>query len=188
MPITERSPAVRRHLDVQHRVVQAEHLLHVRARLEALGQYQDALVQGRDAELVGRAQHAVRDHTADLARAERLRQERHGRAGAREGHQVSSSHVADADHDLLFPRTRVHAREAELLAVRVVANLEHPSDDHSVEVLPRTLDRLDLGALVGEELCELVRRELRRAELAEPVQDDLHATPSNCSRNRTSPS
>ena len=180
--------AVGRDLDVEHGVVEPEDLLHVPTRLDALGQDQDAVVRRRDAELVGRAQHAVRDHAADLAPAEWLGQERHGGARSGERHDVADGHVPHADHDLLLTRARVDTREAELLAVRVVTDLEHASGDDAVQPLPRALDRLDLGALVREDLGELLGPQLGRAELAEPGQDDLHATPSNCSRNRTSPS
>ncbi len=75
-----------------------------------------------------------------------------------------------------------------LSRVRVVADLDHPRDDDAGDPLPRTLDRLDLRALAREQLRELLGRQVGRAQLAQPGQDDLHAAPSNRSRNRTSPS
>jgi hypothetical protein len=180
--------SVRRDLDVQHGVVQIEGGLEVLPRLEALGQDEDAVVGRRDGELHRRAQHPVGHDAPDLARPERIGQCRNGGAGGRERNEVARSHVPNADDDLLFPRTRLHAGDAERHALRMVADLDDACDHHARQSFPRSLDRLDLGALAREELGELLGSELGRAELAEPGKDDPHAAPSNCSRNRTSPS
>src|SRR4029450_5195178 len=78
--------------------------------------------------------------------------------------------------------------EAEGVAVRVVADLEDPGDHDAGDPLPRVLDRLDLGALAGQQLGEALAGPSGRPQLAEPGKDDLHAAPSNRSRKRTSPS
>jgi hypothetical protein len=122
---------VRRDLDVEDGVVESEHRDHVPTRLELRRQDQDALVGGRDPQLVGRAEHPVGRHPADLASAERLGQPKDPRAGRGERNEVAGAHVPDADDDLLLAGAGLHARDAQLFAVGVVADLEHPGNDHA---------------------------------------------------------
>jgi hypothetical protein len=58
--------AVRHDLEVDHRIVEAERLLHVLPGLPFL-QHEDARVIAGDAELARGAQHAVRRHAPELA-------------------------------------------------------------------------------------------------------------------------
>ncbi len=70
----------------------------------------------------------------------------------------------------------------------MIADLHDARHHHALQALPRTKDALDLDALPCDQLGELVDVHLDGAELPQPRQDDVHATPSNCRRNRTSPS
>ena len=108
--------------------------------------------------------------------------------GGASGTRSPGRHVPNADDHLELARPRLHAGQAQGVAVRVVADLDHPGDDDAGDPLPRTLDRLDLRALAREQLRQLLGRQVGRAQLPQPGQDDLHAAPSNRSRNRTSPS
>ena len=180
--------AVRRHLHVEDGVLEIERFGHVHPRLQAPGQHEDAVVRRRDAELVGGAQHPVGDDTPDLPSRERFGEREHGRSRRSERDEVPWHHVPNPDDHLELTGAGLDARDTELVAVRMVPHLDHPSDDDTRDALPRILDRLDLRPPATEELRELRRRKLRRAQLPEPGHHDLHATPSNCSRNRTSPS
>ena len=122
--------------------------------------------------------------------AERLGRARDAsRPGRASGTRSPGRHVPDADDDLLLARAGLHAGEAERVAVRVVADLEHARDDDAGRGRShgRSIDSTS-APLCVEQLGELLGGEVGRAELAQPRQDDLHAAPSNCSRNRTSPS
>ena len=180
--------AVRGDLDVQDRVVESERVLHVLTELELRRQDEDALVARGDPELHRRAEHPVRYDASDLPSGERLRQRRKGRARRGERNEIAGLHVANADDDLLLPRPGLDARDAEVVGVGVVTHLDDARHDDTREPLPRAVHGSDLGAPIREELGELLGRQVGRDELAQPGVDDLHATPSNCSRKRTSPS
>ena len=102
-----------------------------------------------DRKLPGRAQHPVRHDAADLALAQRLLEGRHPGAGRGPGHEIARRHVAHTDHQLDLAGRVLEPGEAQLVGVRVVADLEHARDDDALEPLPRVQDRLDLDALGG---------------------------------------
>ena len=69
----------------------------------------------------------------------------------------------------------------------MVADLEHPRDDDTLQAVPGPLDRLDVETLEREEIAQLLGREVDGAVLAEPPEGHPHQLiTSNCSRNRTS--
>ena len=180
---------VRFHLDIDEGVIETERALEVGARREVRGKDQDpGLVLLRDRELPRRAQHPVRHLPAERSRAQRLIEERDPGAGFRPRHQVARGHVADADDDLDGTVPRVHGGEAELVRVRVVADLSHGRHDDAVEPRPGTLDPLDLDPARVDPRRELLHVELDRDELPEPRQRDLHRLAPNWARNRMSPS
>ncbi len=72
--------AVRRHLDVEHRIVEPHDLGEALADRRVRRQVDDALVVVRDAHLVGRAQHAVRGNAANDALFQHEAGARNGRA------------------------------------------------------------------------------------------------------------
>src|SRR5581483_1540900 len=182
--------AIGRDLDVEDGVLELERGLQVLPGREVLGQHEDSVVVRRDPELHGRAEHAVGDHAPDPPGGERLGNAGDGGAGAGERYQIARPHVSNADDDLALRHAGRYSREAQSggLRVGVVAHLEDPGHDHARQPLPGALDALDLGALGGQQLRELLRSEIHWAELAEPGERNPHAAPWNCSRNRTSPS
>ena len=70
----------------------------------------------------------------------------------------------------------------------MIADLEHPSHHHTLQPCPRPEHPFDLDPLPGDQLRQLVGLKVGGGELPQPGEDDLHTTPSNCSRNCTSPS
>ena len=141
---------VRRHLDVEHRVVEPEpaRATSVPGSTSA-GRIRMPSCDGRDAELVGRARACRSETTPRISlAAERLGQDRDPRAGRRERHHVARRPCCGRRRPPRARREpRLHAGEAELVGVRVVADLEHPRRDHAGQARPGPLDRLDLGAL-----------------------------------------
>ena len=69
----------------------------------------------------------------------------------------------------------------------MVGDLEHASHDHALHspptdgAIPSTLT-----PALRDQFGELVDLQVGGRELPQPRQDDLHATPSNCARKRTS--
>ena len=124
---------------------------------------------------VGEHSMPSRHDTADLARPSGLVQHRDARARRRPGHEIARRHVAHADHELDLAGRVLEPGEAELVGVRVIADLEDARDDDALEPLPRVQDRLDLDAPVGHRLGELVGGHVGRRELAQPRADDPHA-------------
>ena len=65
----------------------------------------------------------------------------------------------------------------------------HARDDHALDAVPGAEHLLDLHALAGRSARRGRRRPGRSGQNSRShEQDDPHATPSNCARNRTSPS
>ena len=145
---------VRLDLDVEHRVVETQRRLEVRARREACGQDEDPLVVPGDAELPGRAEHALRHDAADLPRGERLVERGHPGARRSERHDVPGSHIANADDDLPFGGARAHPHEAQVVGSRMVAHLHHACGDDAGQALPRPQDGFDLDPDRREALPE----------------------------------
>ena len=108
--------------------------------------------------------------------------------GGAHGHEVARPHVAHADDELDLAGRVLEPRQAELVGVRVIADLEDPHDDDPLEPVPRTQDALDLDAAMGDQVGEVVDGHVGRRVLAQPRERDPHAAAPNCSRKRTSPS
>ena len=106
------------------------------------------------------------DDSPGALRAERLGQDRHPGAGLSPRNEVARRHVADADHDLHWSVPGFDGREAELVGVRMVADLQHLRHDHALESGPGPLDGLDLGSPRADALGELLDVQLERRELA----------------------
>jgi hypothetical protein len=182
---------VRLDLDVEDDVVQAVGRGEVGPDRGVGGQDQDAAVVAGQADLPGGAQHPVRVEAAHRPNAEGLLEDGHPRARPSPRDEVPLAHVPDPGQDLGLRRAVGDPGDAELLRSRVIAHLQDAGHDDADQALPGPQDRLDLHALRGETLGQLLDGEVGRAQLEEPRPGDPHAsapTPSNCSRNRTSPS
>jgi hypothetical protein len=144
-------------LQIQHDVVEPHGRPEVRADRQVSRQEQDAgLVLVGDRELPGRAQHPVGDLSPERLGLQRTVEHRHPGPRSRPGDQIPGLHVPDAHDDLCRPVAAVDDRDAQLLCVRVVSDLEHAGDDDAGESLPRTFDRFDVSALQREEIVELL--------------------------------
>src|SRR5207247_2857069 len=124
----------------------------------------------------------------DRLAGERLGHRRDARSGRGPWDEVSRAHVADTDDELALAPGVLDPRDAEGLAVRMVANRDNPGDDDPIETTPRPFDRLDQHPARDQQLRESLRIQVGRRELPEPGDRNPHQAAPNCSRNRTSPS
>jgi hypothetical protein len=179
---------VRLDLQVEDDVVQREGHLQVLPDRHAVGEEQDpGLVLLGDRQLAGRAQHPVGELAPEALGLQRGLQDRDPGPRLRPRHQVAGRDVPHPHHDLRRSVAAVDDGDAELLGVRVVADLQHPGDRHPGEPRPGLLDRLEVRALQRQEVAELHGTQLGRTELPEPADRDAHQPITwNCSRNRTS--
>ena len=181
--------AVRLDLDVEDGVVQAQDRLHVVADRDVLCvEKQDPAVVLADRELHRRAEHPGRVDPADGLDRERLAEGRDAGSGRGPRDEVTLAHVPDPDHQLGLAGGVLDPGDAELVGVRMVADLDDLRDDDALQAAPWSLDRLDQHPARDQHLRERLRLEFARGELAQPRQRDQHQTAPNCSRNRTSPS
>ena len=98
--------AIRRHVDLENRVIEAQMLRDRRADRRVSVQQQQAVDVVDEPELLGRAQHAVRLHAAQLGGADVLAVRQHC-ADARERRLDAGGHVRRAADDLIAgPRRR----------------------------------------------------------------------------------
>src|SRR6476660_3874911 len=179
--------AVGFHLDVQDDLVQAQTSFEILADVEpSVVEDQDAAVVLTDRELARGAQHAVRVDPSDPAYREWFHEDGHARTRRRPRDQIPRHHVANPDHQLGLAGPVLDPGHAELVRVRVVAYLHDPSDDHTLEAIPRTFDRLDQHASRDQDLRESLGVQIRRRVLTEPAERNAHHAAPNRSRNRTS--
>ncbi len=147
---------VRRDREVEHDVVEAEHLAHVGPERCVGGQLEDAGVVVAEAELARRAQHALRHHAADLAPLDREVAGEHC-ADAREGHDHARLDVRRAAHDPQLTVAEVDVGEPDLVGVGMRNDVEDLGDDDPVHVAAGFVDRLDLEAELVERLARSPR-------------------------------
>jgi hypothetical protein len=136
-------------------------------------------VVGAQADLTGRAEHAVGPLAAHLAAAD-LHAARHGRADRGQRDQVAGLHVERPAGDLQrLAVTPVDVDEVDLVGVGVGPGGEHPGDDDAAEALAQHVERLDGQPEVGQALAQVGRVALDRREVTEPGEKDLHRCPRN---------
>ena len=176
--------AVRRHLDLQHRLGERDHLGQRRARGERVVEHHDAVVVVADLELVGGEDHPFRGDPAQLRLAQLLAA-RHPRAGERHRDGLAGGDVGGAADDR--PRAvlaDLDRADPQPVGVGVLDRLGHLADD---EVVRRgradDVDPLDLGAGHHQPLGQLLDRDAGVAVLAQPGVRHPH---ENCSSIRTS--
>ena len=151
--------AVRRQVDLDHRVVEARPLGVVGAERRIGRQVDDALVVVGDLQLEFGHQHAAAFDAANLADAERHvlagdvgagRHEHAGHAGARVGRA--------ADHLHRLARAGVDHADAQPVGIGVLLGRDHARDGERRQRLALVGDVLDLEADHGELVDELVER------------------------------
>ena len=167
--------SVRFDLEVEDRVVEPVERLDVGAQRGVGRQHQDAQMVVRDAELSRRTEHPLR--LLSEQRPDRQRLGKYGHAGPRTGvrHEVPGPHVSHTHHHDPLDSASVDPSQAELLGIRMVSNLEHPGHQDPVQALPWTHDGFNMHPAEGEQVAEVLRRQLDRAEFAKPGQDDPHS-------------
>jgi hypothetical protein len=75
-----------------------------------------------------------------------------------ERHQVTYSEVARSAHDTFgTTSSRIDFDKGEVFGVGVVRDINHPGDDHAMDLFTALLERLDLGPRVREKLAEFLR-------------------------------
>ena len=180
--------AVGRDREIEHDVVEAEHLAHVGAERGVGRELENAVVVVAEAELAGRAQHPLRHLTADLAALD-LEVAGQVRADRRERHDHARFDVRRAAHDAHRTVAGVDVGEADAIGVGMRQDVEDPRDDHAADLAAGLVDPLDLEAELVQRVGDVGDRRLDRRELANPRERCAHRSrPQNCAAKRTSPS
>ena len=172
----ERVAAVRRDVELDHRVVRAEQRERVVARLGGVrGQHEDARVVGADAELAHRGDHAVGHAPVGLARGD-LEAAREHRARERGDHEVTDGEVGGpADHAARGVLADVDlAPPDRLLEAGELLDPQHPADLHRPGDLRGGVDLLDLEPHAHERLGGGVDRRQVGDVLGQPGLQDPH--------------
>ena len=178
--------AVRRHLDVEHRVVEPDDLCVGPADREAGGELDDALAVLGESELPARAQHAVRGDAAYAACLQFHAAARDDRARRREDAEHAGARIGRAAYHLDFARPRIDGAEAQLVGIGMRLGLDYAGDPEGRQSLGAVLDRIDLEAAHHQERHDLVERGLGREMGLEPGKARLHRAGPITSDGRSS--
>ncbi len=148
---------VRRHSDLDHRIVEPEQRRERLADRRVLGEVDDAVVLVGETHLALGHHHALRGLTPDLACLEN--DARAGRHGAFPGEHADHTGTrirgsADDLHQLAV--AGIDLEYAQLVGVRVLSSLDHLGGDEGRERLGAVLDGLDLKADLGQRLGDLI--------------------------------
>jgi hypothetical protein len=141
---------VGRDVHLQHVVHHAQVLGHLDARLGGRRQDQDPVSLFGQPHLDLAADHAGREHAADLAGIQGVPA---GQARARRGpaHAIAGRwHVGRPAHHALLATAGAHAHDAQLVGVGVRPNVQHLGHENAHQVPALGLAALDLQALPGK--------------------------------------
>jgi len=174
--------AVRRDLEVEHRVAHLHIVGEGHANGSILRQNHDAVVVAADAELARRTVHA---HARDAAQLRLLDGEiaRQGGADERRDDVVPRVEVLRAAHDLQrlgvavgvhVVGAHVHLRHPHVVGVGVRLLLEHLGGDDLVERGARLLDALDARAREVEPIAERLQVARHVNVFVKPIQTNFH--------------
>ncbi len=138
--------AIGRHFDLDDRIVEIAVLDEAHADRRVIGQFDDAVVIGAQAQLAGRAEHAVRGFAANDARFEI--EAGAGNVGARRGEHTFHAGArvgcaADHLHDTL---AGIDAADPQTVGIRMLLRFRDIADHERLERLGRILDAFDLEA------------------------------------------
>ncbi len=171
---------------VEDHVVQPEQLRHVRTGFRGAVEVDDPLVVVAEAELVGSEEHAVGGDAPDGPAFEDPERLREMRAGRSVRHDVAGGDVPGAAHHSGGVASEVDVDEGQLVGLRMLHDVEHPSRDHPADITAGLLDALDLQPHLVERRDELVGRCFDRRELPDPRQWRAASVPQYCAKKRTS--
>ena len=136
--------------EVEDHVVETEHLAHVAAELGGGVETEDAAVVVAEAELLGRAEHAVAHLAADLAAFEREAARAAWRPTARTGTTMPATTLGAPHTTRVTPSPVVMSTSDSLSAFGCGHDLEHLRGDDAGDLLAGLLDALDLEAELVE--------------------------------------
>ena len=150
--------AIRRDLEVEHRVRKATPGGKRLAQRRVIGQLHDAIVIAAQVELALRANHAAALDTAQLRLLD-LEITGQNRADGRDGDFEARAHVGCSAHDLrrLGTIAEVDGRHVHVIAIRVgLAGLDQ-TDPHALEICPQGFDAFDAGSGQVEPVAEILQ-------------------------------
>ena len=166
--------AVRRDLEVEHRVGQLEVVGDGHAHRRVLGQDPDALVVAAHTQLALRAAHAAASDAAQLGLLDLEVAGQH-RADGGHRHLDPLRDVRRAAHDLhRLARAHVHGDHVHVVAVGMLLARLHVAHDHAVERVARLLDRLHARARQIKPVAERLHVRRHVHILRQPFQRNLH--------------
>ncbi len=167
--------AVRRHLDVEDRVADADQIGVARSDRRVLGQLDDPVAVVAEAQLIGRAQHAARDDAADRGFLQHRAGARDDCAGRGEDALHAGARVGRAADHLRLPRPGVDNAEPEPVGVRMGLGRDHMGDGERLEPLGAVLDPVDIVAEHDQPLDDQGERGVGVEMGLEPGEGGFHA-------------
>jgi hypothetical protein len=198
--VAEEVGTVRRHVDHDAIVVQRERLQQERTRRRLGFEFPQSIGIGADAELARRAEHALRELTAELClldahRATALPHRHRGTDGS-EGVLPAGGDVGRAAHDLPpLHAAVVHGTDTQAIGVGMLAHLFHKGHANFAQSRIERLDDVHRRALRSQARADVPRVQGPTQETFEPPAGDVHGVPPcgacpamNCERKRMSPS
>ena len=176
MPCTPvQSAAVRRQIDLDHRIVEAGIFRVSLADRRVVRQIDDAVVIVGDLQLGFGDQHAAALDVADLADAERDVLAGNEGAGRREHALHAGARIRRAAHDLdRLAVAGIDHADAQPVGIRMLLGFDDARDDERREQLGLVLDALDLEPDHGELVGEFAERPIGVEMLLEPGEGEFH--------------
>ena len=174
--------AVGRHLDVDHRIVEAQRLGRRRAGPGLGRQVDDAAMVLAQLQLARGTEHAVALLAADLAGFERDAGARDVAAGRRKDALHAGARVGRAAHDLHRAAAGIDLAQAEPIGVGVLHGLDDIADHETLQGLGRVGDTFDLEPKHGEPVAQLRERRRGVEVLLEPGQGEFHRPSSSAEK------
>ena len=146
---------VRRHRDVDDRIVEPGEARVRNADWRVGGQFDDALMVVAELELGGRAQHAVRFDAADDAFGEGELLAGNVGPDGREHALHAGPRVRRAADDLHRLAAGVDDADSQPVGVGMLLGLDDRTDDEAIILVARVLDQFDLEADAGQRIDDL---------------------------------
>ncbi len=167
--------AVRREIDLDHRIVEIGPLRIDLADGRVLGQFDDAVAFGRQLQLLEGAQHAERLDAANDALAERDLLAGDIRARRREDALQPRARIGRAADDLHeVARARIDLADAQPVGVRMLRRFDDPSNPEVFQLRGGVVHIFDLEADAGERLDNLGETGGCDEMLFEPGEGEFH--------------
>ena len=166
--------AVRRDVDLEHGVVEAQ-VLGERSTFGRVGiEKQQAVDVVDQLELLGRAQHAVRLHAAQLSSADALAVRQLG-ADAGERRFDAGRHIRRAAHDLMLAGAVIDEANGQAIRVRMAVDAHNLGHDDPCVGHRERLDRIDFEPRGREIRRDALGVSAKLEPVAQPIDVDPHA-------------